>query len=159
MCICANTASKYSSYTCTYPHAYTCVHSQCVLYDLRVRRIWRGMNLVKKTPIWLHWRLFTKLSYIGVETPGEMGKEEEEGNQRLTLQGENRSSSAPFFQSFAHQFPSSGSCLLSKLISSDELGRLVQIQNNRGQRTLLHTNKPLVCISVKNRILYKHSAF
>lgn len=40
------------------------------LYDLRVRGKWRGMNLVKKTPVRFHWRLSTSLSYGGGETEG-----------------------------------------------------------------------------------------
>ncbi|MED6255419.1 hypothetical protein ATANTOWER_009443, partial [Ataeniobius toweri] len=49
----------------------------------RVRK-WRRMNLVKKTAIWLHWRLSTELSYRGGETLGEIRREEEEGKQADT---------------------------------------------------------------------------
>lgn len=54
------------------------------------------MELVKKTHVWFHWRLSTKLFYRGGETLGEI-REEEEGKRKVTLQGEKRSLSASFF--------------------------------------------------------------
>lgn len=82
------------------------------------------MNLVKKTPVRFHWRLSTSLSYRGGETEGEIREEEEkekrEREQGLTLEGE-KCSCLHLFLSFAHQFFSSGWCLLSKLISSSGL--------------------------------------
>lgn len=93
-----HTVSKHSSFKHTNLHAYTSVHSQCFrLHDLRVRRKWRGMNLVKKTPIRLHWRLSIKLSYRGGDKQGEIRKEKAEGKHRVTLQGEKCSPSAFFF--------------------------------------------------------------
>lgn len=88
------------------------------------------MNLVKKTPGRLRWRLSTNLSYRRGETEGEIMEEEEESQRGLTLEGENCSPSASFF----FQFPSSGWCLLSNPISSNRFVKLVQIQDKGGQR-------------------------
>lgn len=82
------------------------------------------MNLVKKTPVRLQWRLSTSLSYRRRrDRGGEIREEEEEEEARergLTVEGEKcfPSASLFFFLSFAHPFSSSGWCLLSKLSSN-----------------------------------------
>ena len=77
------------------------------LYDLKVKGggEWRGMNLVKKTPVRFHWRLSTSLSYRGGEPEGEIREVEEEEEEEmeeemergLTLEGEKCFPATSFF--------------------------------------------------------------
>lgn len=75
------------------PTSWSHIFPMCQSYMTRLWGKWRGMNLVKKTAILLHWRLSTKLSYRGGET---RGADKEESKHRLTLQGEKCSPSASF---------------------------------------------------------------